>query len=589
MGLPLPKRLILKIMRHFTKIICFCLCMAVMSACNSDPEESAPQPTAPTVQLLQNPETVTLGESITVIAKVTNSGQSWVTSVKLLYGTTPMQNDGSSSADINEIEMSSTGEPSTYEAELTPTNAGKLYYRVSAANSDGLAAASSVVTLTVSEESPIEPTPDPATELILSEIGTFDQSDFIEIYNPTTSYVSLDSVALYKNGELLVDFTGKNLKLPSQSYGVYQGKETALTLPVGVTDLGSTTTGFSGSKSLSIELRVKNKTTDAFANTANPNVEASAWDAEVEILADFFCRNIPEAGWYVAQTATPGADNTPSLTQQLKHQLLEKDAVPDKPYVTNIQTNPENVVTGTPFTLTAEVYTDRFSSLQSINCFFGLQSFTMTAGENNVYSFSHTVSQEGLLELSVAATNNEGEYRSTETIVISPAGTEFGTQSDIRLNEIDPNAKFIELINTADKPVNISGMTIRKNDEKIFTVADNTLLPANGFALLGCKDVNHSDKPGLYLGTVTDGISGKKSLFIELRDRDKNTIDRFTNTSETNPTPTTLWDGDIEALIEVSVGRANDAGDQWFLLSTSTPGVSNATAVAGTELKNQMQ
>ena len=71
-----------------------------------------------------------------------------------------------------------------------------------------------------------------------------------------------------------------------------------------------------------------------------------------------------------------------------------------------------------------------------------------------------------------------------------------GSELNVVINEVNTSAKYIELYNKGDKPADISGLTIIKNNEgpisnidgsADFVVADGTTLPAGGFAVIGCK------------------------------------------------------------------------------------------------------
>ena len=144
-----------------------------------------------------------------------------------------------------------------------------------------------------------------------------------------------------------------------------------------------------------------------------------------------------------------------------------------------------------------------------------------------------------------------------------------GSELNVVINEVNTSAKYIELYNKGDKPADISGLTIIKNNEgpisnidgsADFVVADGTTLPAGGFAVIGCKG-NTTVYEGVSLGTSKSGISGSKSLLLELVDSDGNHLDYFVNTAKEKPTAKDEWDGAILYSFDVAM-RVGDGEDK---------------------------
>ena len=93
------------------------------------------------------------------------------------------------------------------------------------------------------------------------------------------------------------------------------------------------------------------------------------------------------------------------------------------------------------------------------------------------------------------------------------------------INEVNASAKYIELYNPTEFDCDLSGMRIYKNNEGYlknsdksadFVIEPGTTLPAGGFAVLGCKG-QEPVSLGLKLGVSATGISGSKSLLLELK------------------------------------------------------------------------
>ena len=169
----------------------------------------------------------------------------------------------------------------------------------------------------------------------------------------------------------------------------------------------------------------------------------------------------------------------------------------------------------------------------------------------------------------------------------SPTPEEDGTNTlNIVINEVNTSAKYIELYNKSDKDADISGLTIIKNNEgpigdadglTDFAVAEGTIIPAKGFAVIGCKG-NTTAYEGVALGTSKTGISGSKSLLLELVDAEGNRLDYFVNTAAEAPNASDEWDGAILYNFDVAM-RVGDGADKWYIMAEGTPGAPNGGSV----------
>ncbi|MBO7300361.1 MAG: CotH kinase family protein [Tidjanibacter sp.] len=179
----------------------------------------------------------------------------------------------------------------------------------------------------------------------------------------------------------------------------------------------------------------------------------------------------------------------------------------------------------------------------------------------------------------------------TTTSCILPEGGEDSGLRKIVINEINTEAKYIELYNTSNYSVDVSGWTIHKNNEGAiadrdgfagFAFAKGTVIPARGYALLNCKGANN-EHTGVSLGTSASGISGKKSLLLVLVDDKGNRIDHFVNTANENPAAVDAWDGAVEHTFEVASRVPN--GGEWCVVEVATPAEANNFDVIA-EFKN---
>lgn len=187
-----------------------------------------------------------------------------------------------------------------------------------------------------------------------------------------------------------------------------------------------------------------------------------------------------------------------------------------------------------------------------------------------------------VLLLVAAACTGDPERR-----VVPPSGKPVPTPVNGRvcINEVNTEAKYIELYNPSTEEADLSGLRIRKNNEGFlkdsagtddFTVVDGTKLPAKGFAVINCKG-RLNDHEGLALGVSSTGISGSKSLLLELVGKDGGRIDWFVNSSYATPRAADTWNTEAEHPFEVA-GRMDDGGEQWYVLENASAGTSNAAS-----------
>lgn len=95
----------------------------------------------------------------------------------------------------------------------------------------------------------------------------------------------------------------------------------------------------------------------------------------------------------------------------------------------------------------------------------------------------------------------------------------------IRINEVNGNGeKFVELYNTSDAEVDISGMSIVKNEDKTWvTLPASTKIAAKGFVVIQAEGRTVA-------GSVAEGRSGvsmNQGLLLVLRDKFGSPVDEF--------------------------------------------------------------
>lgn len=171
------------------------------------------------------------------------------------------------------------------------------------------------------------------------------------------------------------------------------------------------------------------------------------------------------------------------------------------------------------------------------------------------------------------------------TIPLTPSvgGGDSPLANTVVINEVNTAAKYVELYNPTSSDVDLSGWTIFKNNEGaisdqtgegLYVIAEGTILPAGGYAVLNCKGASNTHS-AINLGVSNSGVSGKKSLLLELVDSEGTTVDYFVNTAITTPAVGDTWDGAVEHTFDVAC-RVPDGGE-WYVVTTATIGAANAS------------
>ncbi|MBQ5394578.1 MAG: CotH kinase family protein, partial [Alistipes sp.] len=177
---------------------------------------------------------------------------------------------------------------------------------------------------------------------------------------------------------------------------------------------------------------------------------------------------------------------------------------------------------------------------------------------------------------------DQGEEQPTPNPEPEPEPTPEPKAGAVFFNEVNADAKYIELYNPAEGDIDLSGYKIFKNNEGFlqnsdktadFVIAEGTILKAGGFAVLGCKGnkITHS---ALDLGVSATGVSGAKSLLLELVDKTGKRVDYFVNSGFEKPRAVDAWDDTPEHSFEVAA-RYPDAA-KWYTAAVPTPGASNS-------------
>ena len=142
--------------------------------------------------------------------------------------------------------------------------------------------------------------------------------------------------------------------------------------------------------------------------------------------------------------------------------------------------------------------------------------------------------------------------------------------TNIVLNELNGDAKFIEIYNKGDIDLSLEGMYIMKDDYvagATWTADASVVAPAHGYVLLYSEDVQ-ADMPEYPENLIFhSGLSAKKTIRMTLFMPDGSVRDEFTRGA------TGEWGQTISNVAPQSYARIPDGGD--WKLADPTPGTAN--------------
>ena len=135
------------------------------------------------------------------------------------------------------------------------------------------------------------------------------------------------------------------------------------------------------------------------------------------------------------------------------------------------------------------------------------------------------------------------------------------------LNEVssvgEDAEKFIELYNTGNEEISLENVVINKDEELSWTgVKGQKIAPKGYFAIVGAKNITADG--------FSSGLSGKKSLLIELIDPDGNVLDKLQRGEKGSG-----WGASLDA-VSGSWSRIPDGTGKFKLTETVTVNAKNA-------------
>ena len=147
----------------------------------------------------------------------------------------------------------------------------------------------------------------------------------------------------------------------------------------------------------------------------------------------------------------------------------------------------------------------------------------------------------------------------------TPPGPTPTVTANIVFNELDCGNKKIELYNTGDAEVDMTGWIMSKDDTEWEIPSGRGKIAAKGYAVFTGKSDGSTDP--------TFGLSGTKGFLLVLKDKDGKVIDQVNNTSEREGGIVTIEDGK-------SWGRKTDGASEWVIFDVPTIGAANGGGAA---------
>ncbi len=214
--------------------------------------------------------------------------------------------------------------------------------------------------------------------------------------------------------------------------------------------------------------------------------------------------------------------------------------VKDKQYpgitISNVTYNPTAVQENDEVTVTATITS--FQKILEAKVVYTIDgeslALAMTEGTDNLYKAVIPAYPDGTtVSFYVEADNNE--VTAASPVMEYTVGAVAVDYSKLRLNELNgqDHKKFIEIHNAGTEPINMNGVTIFKDTEKLVWKGESAVkIEAGAYLLLISEDV-FADYPEIdtTLFMFHSGLSSKKNVRIELKTPAGETIDDFNLTN----------------------------------------------------------
>ena len=378
------------------------------------------------------------------------------------------------------------------------------------------------------------------SNLILNELNGNDK--FIEIYNASAGAINMNGVYIEKDG--MQNWIADNTVIIEASGYLLLYSEDVQTDHLGYPENMFFHSNISAKKNVRIQLFTPAGVSIDDFNMINIDLNGEAYGYANNQAPASYSRNT-DGNWYYAD-ATPGRANVNGLNPVLG---LEGGYSPGPSFFPiSVSANPSNggLVIG------GGAYQEG-------------QSCTVSATPKAGFAFVNWT--ENGIQVSTSA-NYTFTVTGNRTLVAN--FIIYNNYSNIILNELNGDTKFIEIYNKGDIDLSLEGMYIMKDyyDAGAIWTADATVVaPAHGYVLLYSEDVTsiYPDWPEHLF--FHSGMSSKKTCRYTLFLSDGTVCDEFIRGT------TGEWGLTISNVTPLSYARTPDGGD--WKLADPTPGEAN--------------
>lgn len=248
--------------------------------------------------------------------------------------------------------------------------------------------------------------------------------------------------------------------------------------------------------------------------------------------------------------------------------------------ITNIKFSPQTVTPSDDVKISAKI--TGLLGIKTASVFYKINSGTyasliMVADTSDTYVTTIPKQVDQTVVTFYISVITKGDIQSQSAEKTFKVGALPINYAAIIVNEVDGNKKFVELYNNSDNPVTISGMAIIKNGTSLknedgspsWAVPTGIIIPARGYGIIKCSGyAATADPAAVIIGIVSDGMSAKQTLLLELTKPDGTVLNNF----QRGVSP---WGVTISAIpVTDSYSRCPDGTGSWKT-ALSTPGKVN--------------
>ena len=248
--------------------------------------------------------------------------------------------------------------------------------------------------------------------------------------------------------------------------------------------------------------------------------------------------------------------------------------VKDKPYpgitISNVSYSPTAVQSYSTVTVTATIACFNEFNAELVYMIGAEDTHVDMTETDNVYTAVIPAQPDSTVVNFYVKAENDDMTATSAVMSYTVGGTPID-YSVLRINELNGNDKFIEIFNNGAEAINMSGVTIYKDTEKlVWTGKAEVTVEPGSFLLLYSEDViaDHPEIDTTYY-IFHSGLSAKKNVRIELKTPAGVDVDDFNLTN---------IDANDPSMIPAPASYSRNDDTEWYY-ADATPGEVNVNGV----------